>query len=61
MATIDDVRQRVAQAIATLKPIAESTGPFAHPRDVYLDVVLAVHELEVALFEMRRSRGFLSP
>ena len=46
----DQIRERLARIIGSLKPIAASTGTFSDVRSVQITLTLAVHEIEAASF-----------
>jgi len=50
----DEVRTRLNRVLTMLSPIARGSGPIADWRDAWLDVTLAVHELEATLALIRR-------
>jgi hypothetical protein len=52
MAPEDDVRRRLAHVVASLHPL--TVTPITHWRAVWLEVTLAVHELEIVLSVIRR-------
>ena len=43
-----EVRRRLVRVTTALQSVTENHGAFANPRGVYLEVVLAIHELEAA-------------
>ena len=52
-----DTKARVRRIIGELEAIEQQTDPiFAQPRDVFLDMVLAQHELEAAISKLRKAR-----
>ena len=51
-----DTKGRVRRIIGELEAIEQQTDPiFAQPRDVFLDMVLAQHELEAAISKLRKA------
>ena len=49
-----DVRARVRRVIGELEAIEQQTDPtLAAPRDVYVDLDMAIHQLEGAISRMR--------
>jgi hypothetical protein len=49
-----DVKARVRRVIGELEAIEQQTDPiFAAPRDVYVDLDMAIHQLESAMSRMR--------
>ena len=49
-----DVKARVRRVIGELEAIEQQTDPiFAAPRDVYVDLGMAIHQLEGAMSRMR--------
>jgi hypothetical protein len=51
-----DVKARVRRAIGELQAIEQQQDPiFASPRDVFLELVLSIHELEAAAAKMRKA------
>ena len=51
-----DVKARVRRVIGELEAIEQQQGPiFASPRDVFLELVLSIHELEAAAAKMRKA------
>jgi hypothetical protein len=43
-----EVRRRLVRVTTALQSVVQNHGAFANPRGVYLEVVLAIHELEAA-------------
>jgi hypothetical protein len=43
-----EVRRRLVRVTTALQSVTQNPGAFANPRGVYLEVVLAIHELEAA-------------
>jgi hypothetical protein len=43
-----EVRKRLVRVTTALQSVTQNYGAFANPRGVYLEVVLAIHELETA-------------
>lgn len=43
-----EVRKRLVRVTTALQSVTQNHGAFANPRGVYLEVVLAIHELEAA-------------
>jgi hypothetical protein len=43
-----EVRRRLVRVTTALQSVTQNHGAFANPRGVYLEVVLAIHELEAA-------------
>jgi hypothetical protein len=55
MAVCRDVKARFARVVSNLEPIAMSSDPvFADPREVMLETVLAIHELEACIPILRK-------
>jgi hypothetical protein len=51
-----DVKARVRRVIGELEAIEQQHDPiFASPRDVFLELVLSIHELEAAAAKMRQA------
>jgi hypothetical protein len=51
-----DTKARIRRIIGELEAIEQQTDPiFARPRDVFLDMVLAQHELEAAVSKLRKA------
>jgi len=51
-----DVKARLRRVIGELEAIEQQQGPiFASPRDVFLELVLSIHELEAAATKMRKA------
>jgi hypothetical protein len=51
-----DVKARVRRVIGELEAIEQQQDPiFASPRDVFLELVLSIHELEAAAAKMRKA------
>ena len=51
-----DVKARVRRVIGDLEAIEQQQDPiFALPRDVFLELVLSIHELEAAAAKMRKA------
>jgi hypothetical protein len=51
-----DVKARVRRVIGELEAIEQQQDPiFASPRDVFLQLVLSIHELEAAAAKMRKA------
>jgi hypothetical protein len=51
-----DVKVRVRRVIGELEAIEQQPDPiFASPRDVFLELVLSIHELEAATAKMRKT------
>jgi hypothetical protein len=50
----DEIRSRLSRVIAGLGQLARGCGPIADWREAWLDVTLAVHELEAVLAVIRR-------
>ena len=51
-----DVKARVRRVIGELEAIERQQDPiFASPRDVFLELVLSIHELEAAAVWIRHS------
>ena len=55
-AASDEVRRRVARVVHSLEETTMGHGILEDPRRVYLEIVLAIHELEAALLVMRRTK-----
>ena len=55
-AASDEVRRRVARVVHSLEETTMGHGVLEDPRTVYLEIVLAIHELEAALLVMRRTK-----
>jgi hypothetical protein len=54
--TTNDIRTRCERVVAALTPIARGIEtPFADPRTVYVDLILAGHELDAATRAMCRA------
>ena len=54
LATTRDVKLRIRRVIGELEAIEQQQDPvFARPRDVFLDLHLAAHQLEAAIDRMR--------
>ena len=52
----NDVRRRCERVAVALLAIARQTDPtLADPRAVFVDIVVATHELEAAMRAMRRT------
>lgn len=43
-----EVRKRLVRVTTALQLVTQNHGAFANPRGVYLEVALAIHELEAA-------------
>jgi len=51
-----DIKARVRQVIGELEAIEQRQDPiFSSPRDVFLELVLSIHELEAAAAKMRKA------
>jgi hypothetical protein len=51
-----NVKVRVRRVIGELEAIEQQQDPiFASPRDVFLELVLSIHELEAAAAKMRKA------
>ena len=51
-----DTKVRIRRVIGELEAIEQQTDPiFTQPRDVFLDMVLAQHELEAVISKLRKS------
>ena len=51
-----DVKARVRRVVGELEAIEQQQDPiFASPRDVFLELVLSIHELEAAAAKMRKA------
>jgi hypothetical protein len=51
-----DVKDRVRRVIGGLEAIEQHKDPiFADPRDVFLELTLANHELEAAISKLRKA------
>jgi len=51
-----DVKDRVRRVIGGLEAIEQQKDPiFASPRDVFLELTLANHELEAAISKLRKA------
>jgi hypothetical protein len=51
-----DVKARVRRVVGDLEAIEQQQDPiFASPRDVFLELVLSIHELEAAAAKMRKA------
>jgi hypothetical protein len=44
----DQLRERLARVITSLQPLTATTGTFPDPRQLYLAIGMAMHELEAA-------------
>ena len=55
-AASDEVRRRVARVVHSLEETTMGHGVLKDPRSVYLEIALAIHELEAALLVMRRRK-----
>jgi len=54
LATTRDVKLRIRRVIGELEAIEQQQDPvFEQPRDVFLDLHLAAHQLEAAIDRMR--------
>lgn len=54
MTVCRDVKTRLERVTVNLQPIHASSDPvFADPRDVMLEITLAIHELEAAQSRLR--------
>jgi hypothetical protein len=54
LATTRDVKLRIRRVIGELEAIEQQQDPvFAQPRDAFLDLHLAAHQLEAAIDRMR--------
>jgi hypothetical protein len=50
------VKAGLRRVIGELEAIEQQQGPiFASPRDVFLELVLSIHELEAAATKMRKA------
>jgi hypothetical protein len=54
-----EVRRRLVRVTTALQSVTQNHSAFANPRGVYLEVVLAIHELETAR-SMIRSNWIIS-
>jgi hypothetical protein len=53
-AVTKDVKARVRRVIGELEAIEQQQDPiFTQPRDVYIDIDMAIHQLESAMSRMR--------
>jgi hypothetical protein len=51
-----DTKARIRRIIGELEAIEQQMAPiFAQPRDVFLDIVLAQHELEAVISKLRKA------
>ena len=51
-----DVKDRIRRVIGELEAIDQQQDPiFPHPRDVFLELVLASHELDAIVEKVRRA------
>jgi hypothetical protein len=51
-----DTKVRIRRIIGELEAIEQQTDPiFTRPRDVFLDMVLAQHELEAVVSKLRKA------
>jgi hypothetical protein len=51
-----DTKARIRRIIGELEAIEQQTDPiFSQPRDVFLDMVLAQHELDAAMSKLRKA------
>jgi hypothetical protein len=51
-----DVKDRIRRVIGELEAIEQQTDPiFPQPRDVFLELVLASHELDAIVEKVRRA------
>ena len=55
-ASTADVKARCARVLVSLEAIEQYTDPiFQDPRSVWLELTLGIHELEAALWVMKRA------
>ena len=52
----DDLRRRIAHVVGPLQAILNTQGALTDPRGTFIEITIAVHELEAALSLMRRHR-----
>ena len=50
-----DVKVRVRRVIGEVEAVEQQDPIFASPRDVFLELVLSIHELEAAAAKMRKA------